>query len=195
MSMNHPNSDALEKDSQEPSQQERKCGCCSRKWRCIVLVLLAMILLGGGAIYWSLYLRVYRLDVCQSVMKSIQTNKELLDSLGQPIELVYWPSRETVPAARIEESEIDVLWNIEGPKGRAKAHARAERRQGQWQTIVMDVVLPGGKKVLLAAAGDDGNEAPPADFTSPKPETKKPEANSPPPEINLPVPPGGEPGK
>ncbi len=193
MNMNNPNQDALEKDSREPSRQQQKCGCCSRKWRCILLVLLALILLGGGAIYWSLYIRVYRLEVCQSVMRTIQMDKELQNSLGQPIRLVYWPSRETAPNARIEESEIDVLWIIEGPKGRAKAHALAKRRQGKWETIVMEVVLSSGKKVLLTEAGDGAGEAP--TFTEPQPETKKTEANAPAPEINLPIPPDGGPGK
>ena len=191
MSTNNPNSDALEKDSQEPSQPQQKCGCCLRKWRCIVLVLLAMILLGGGAIYWSLYLRAYRLEVCQSVMRTIQMDKELQNSLGQPIRPVYWPSRETVPNARIEESEIDVRWTIEGPKGRAETHALAKLRQGKWETIVMEVKLPSGKKVLLAEAG--GADEAPA-FDGPKPETKKPETNAPAPEINLPIPPDDGPG-
>ena len=55
---------------------------------------------------------------------------------------------------------------------------------GKLEIVTLDVVLPGGKKVMLNAAGD--NEAPPADFSSPKAESNKPEANSPPPEINLP---------
>ena len=97
-----------------------------------------------------------------------------------------------MPNARIEESEIDVLWNIEGPKGRAKAHAQSKLRQGKWETVVMEVVLQNGKKVLLAEAGGE-DVAPP--FTAPKPVGNKPEANTPPPVINLPVPPGGEPGK
>ncbi len=155
-------------------------------------LLLAVIVLGGGAIYWSFYIRVYRLEVCRSVMQTIQINKELQDSLGQPIQLVYRPSRETVPNARVEASEIDVLWNIEGPKGRAKAHALSKLRQGKWETIVMEVVLPDGKKVLLAEAGGE-NEAQP--FMASKPDTKKPETNAAAPEINLAVPPANEPGK
>jgi hypothetical protein len=195
MSTNDPNPSALEKDSQASSRQQQKCGCCLRNWRCVVpTLLLALIVLGGGTIYWSLFIRVYRLGVCRSVMQTIQENKDLQDVLGQPIQTAYWPSRETAPNARIEENEIDVLWTVEGPKGRAKAHARAEWREGKWETIVMEVVLPGGKKVLLTPTGDDANEAPPADFANPKPETKNSEVKGPAPEINLPIPPGDEPG-
>ena len=90
----------------------------------------------------------------------------------------------------IDVLNVVVLWNIEGPKGRAKAHALAKRRQGKWETVVMDVELPNGKKVLLNEGGDEAEA-----FTPPKAEPNKPEANGPPPEINLPVPPADTPTK
>ena len=50
-------------------------------------------------------------------------------------------------------------WSIEGPKGRAKAHANVRAEAGEnGRSITLEVVLPNGKKVLLNAAGD--NEAP-----------------------------------
>ena len=193
MSMNDFDQGSSDSGLHQDVQQLKPRGWWSRNWLWFVFtLLLAVIVLGAGAIYWWLYIRAYRLEACQSVMCIIQTDKELQDLLGQPIRPVYWPSRETVPNARIEESEIDVLWNIEGPKGRAKAHALSKLRQGKWQTIVMEVVLPSGRKVLLTEAGGGAGDAPP--FKRPESPTTEPEAEGPAPEINLPIPPNGGPG-
>ena len=104
--------------------------------------------------------------------------------------------QEIIPNARIEESEIDVIWNIEGPKGQAKAHLLAKRRQGEWQTVMLEVTPAGGKKVSLQEAGNAEGEAPVfqgANPEPPKPQGKKPETKAPDINIDLPIPPGDAP--
>lgn len=190
MSMDNIDLEALDRDLQEFARQQHARGWWRRNWRWFVPTLLvALILLGGGAIYWSFFTRVYHLDVYQTAMQKIEADEGLRRELGQPIQTVGWPP----PSARVEASEKDVRWDIEGPKGRAKAHVNARLMQGQWEIIVMEVVLAGGKKVLLTEAGSDASEAPP--FTGAKAETKKSEVNAPAPEINLPTPPDDGPGK
>jgi len=177
--------EALQRDLEEFAREQRERGWFRRNWRWFVpTMVLTVLVVGGAALYWALFIRIYSLEVCQSAMQTICADKELQEALGQPIETVKWPSRSAAPSARIEESEADVLWSIEGPKGRAKVHAFARRMMGKWETTVLDVTLPNGKKVLLNEVG--GNEAAP--FTAPKAEPNKPEANAPPPEINLPAP-------
>jgi hypothetical protein len=185
--------EALQRDLEEFAREQQNRGWFRRNWRWFVpTAILLLILLGAAAGYWALFLRVYGLEVCQSAMQTIEADKGMQEAIGQPIETVKWPSRSAAPSARVEEGEADVLWSIEGPKGRARAHVKARRMMGKWETITLDVVLPDGKKVLLNEAG--GNEAPPADFSGPKAESNKPEANAPPPEINL-APPQDTPGK
>lgn len=193
MSLNGIDLEALQRDLEEFAREQKQRGWWRRNWLWFTPTLLAaIVVLGGGALYWSLFLRVYRLDACQSAMQAIQADKDLQDSLGQPIQVVYVPSRETAPNARIEEGEIDVLWHIEGPKGRAKAHTLAKQREGKWETVILEVVLSNGRKVSLSDAVGGADEAPP--FTAPKPEADKPNANAPAPEINLLAPPNDAPG-
>jgi hypothetical protein len=162
--------------------------CACRKSKCVCRafrLLLVLIALGGVGAYWMLFARVYRLDVVRSAMQKIESNEELQRELGKPIKAVGWRP----PNARLEEREQDVLWNIAGPKGHAKAHVFARLMQGKWETAIMEVVLPNGKKMSLAEEG--GAEA----FDPSKAQTKKPEPIGPAPEINLLVPPGDGPGK
>jgi hypothetical protein len=178
----------------QPKQKQR--GWFRRNWRRFVLLLLVIIVVGGGAAYWALFLRVYNLDVCRRAMQTIAADKGMQETLGLPIKNVLWPSQETVPNARIEKDEIDVIWTIEGPKKQARAHLLAKRRQGRWDTVMLEVTPDGGKRVSVHEA-DNGEDAPPpfqgANPEPPKTGVKKPESKSPDINIDLPVPPGDAP--
>jgi len=173
------------------ARKRHERGWWSRNWLWFLpVLLLGLIVLGGAAAYWSLFLRVYRLEVCRATMELIQADKTLEAALGHPIQAIYRPSREAVPNARIEEDEIEVLWNVEGPKGSAKARSLAKRRQGKWETVLSEVVLANGRKVSLAAAGEDDAPAfEPIQLKDLDPARK----DNPPPAIDLLVPPGGAP--
>ena len=79
---------ALDKDLQEFAQQQKQRGWWLRNWLWFVpTLLLTMVVLGGAVLYWSLFIRVYNLDVCKSAMRTIQADKDLENSLGRPIQL------------------------------------------------------------------------------------------------------------
>ena len=190
--------DAIDKNVQKQAQQKRR-GWFRRNWRWFVpALLLTIVVVGGGALYWAFFVRVYNLNVCQSAMRTIAADKGVQETLGQPIKNVFWPSRETMPNARIEENEIDVIWNIEGPKKQAKAHLLAKRRQGRWDTVILEVTPAGGKRVSIHEP-DTGEDAPPlfqgANPEPPKPDVKKPETKGSDINIDLPIPPGDAPAK
>ena len=174
-------------ENEAGSAQRPQRGWWSQNWRWFLpTLLLVIVVLGGGGIYWSLFTRIFHLDVCQQGMQAIQASSEVTRALGQPIGPVRWG---LPPSARLEAGEKDVRWDIEGPQGQAKAHVHARQMQGQWAIDLLEVTLPGGQRLSLAAAGDNADEAPP--FAAPKPETKKSESKGPPPEINMPIPPDG----
>jgi hypothetical protein len=152
----------IDKHLQEYTKQKRG-GWFRRNWKWVVpLDLLIILAVVAGVLYWVFYARVYNLDTCQNAMIVIEADTDVQESLGEPIKTVAWPSQATIPNARIEEDEIDVIWQVEGPKGRAKAHVLSKKRQGKWETVVLEVTLPGGKKKSLQVAGD--NDAPPSPY-------------------------------
>ena len=184
------NMDNLDQATLDPNLQQsappKQRGWWSRNWLWFVpTLLLVLIVAGGGGVYWLLFVRVYNLKECRSAMQAIQADNNVQASLGQPIQPIYWPSQEAAPSAQTDQSRIDIRWSIEGPKGRAKAHTLVEQRQGQWQTVIVEVILTDGKKISIGSDAG-GDVAPP--FLGPKTEPQKPDDNGPPPEINLPMP-------
>ena len=185
-----------DKDGQTQAEQKRP-GRFRRFLRRLLLLLLVIVVVGGGAAYWAFFLRVYNLEVCRDAMKTIAADKGVQETLGQPIKNVLLPSQGTVPNARIEADEIDVIWHIEGPNKQATAHLLAKRRQGRWDTVMLEVTPAGGKRVSIHGA-DDGEDAPPPfQGTMPEPpktDGKKPETKSLDINIDIPgdVPAGGK---
>ncbi len=190
MNMDNLDPGTLDQNVQEFGQPKRR-GWWSRNWLWFVpTLLLGMVLLCCGcpvAIGLWFYGQVFNLEVFQVAMQKIEADETLRRELGEPIKPIHWPP----PAFQPEEREIDVRWDIEGPKGRAKAHLKSRLMGQRWETVTLEVVLANGKKVFLAA--DEGGDESPK-WVPPKPGDKKPESNAPAPEINLPTPPADMPG-
>lgn len=171
------------------TSQTPKCACRSRK-RCWILTILLLVILAGGAgAYWALFARIYALDVYKSAMQKIVADKHVQEALGQPVETIRW----SLPSARIESGEIEIRWNVKGPKAAGKAHVHAKLMMDKWQTPILEVLLPGGKKIAVQDAGDGEAEAPvfqggAPKFDGSKSEAKKPDNNAPPPDLNMQVP-------
>lgn len=176
-------------DIGQKSQDAPQCTCPAKKCRFFLILLIGLVVLGGGAVYWAFFVRIHNLPVYRSSMRQIEASRELQEWLGQPIRAVHWPP----PSARIETSETEVRWNIAGPKAPAKAHVLARLMMGEWQTTVLEVTLVDGKKIALRDEANTDAEAP--RFERAKPERNAPEANAPAPEINLPTPPVDMPGQ
>jgi hypothetical protein len=189
---------ALDRDLQKLAKTPQQHGWFRRNWKWFVpLDLLIAVVVVAAVLYWALFIRVYNLEVCQAAMEAIEIDPAVREALGEPIQLVKWPSQEAMPNARIEDSEIDVIWHIEGPKGRAKAHVNSRKRQGAWDRVVLEVTLPGGKKMPIQTPDDTENVAKPwvpgVNPGTPKPETKSPETKDSDLNIDLPVPPADAP--
>jgi hypothetical protein len=183
MKMQDVDMKALDKDLQKLTQPAKQRGWFRRNWKWVVpLDILLLLAIGAAVLYWAFYIRIYNLDVCQKAMMAIESTPAVSDALGESIDPVKWPSQQAMPNARIEDSEIEVLWVIEGTKGRAKAHLKSKKMQGTWETVSLQVTLPDGTKIPIQVSGDSGNEAKPwtpgdnppaADSGTKRPETKK----------------------
>ena len=127
--------------------------------------MLLVIAAGAGVAYWLLLGRVHRLEVYQTAMQAIGDDKQLRHELGEPIQSAIYP----FPGSRIEEREIDLRWPIQGPKGRADAHLTARLMMGNWETVILEVVLADNRKLSLRSAIDTSADAPAFDHgTAPK---------------------------
>ena len=155
-------------------------------------------MIGAGVLYWAFYTRVYNLDVCQSAMSAIASDAAVLEALGEPIQAVKWPSQEAMPNARVDESEVDVIWTrrrTEGPSQGACAFQETAGQVGNGD--------PGShaarrqEKMSIRAPGDSDNEAKPwtpdANPAGKEPETKRPETKGSDLNIDLPIPPADGP--
>ena len=147
-----------------------------------------LIAIGAGWGYWVFFGQVHYLEEYRSAMAKIEANDQLRSKLGAPIHAAGWPP----PSPRLEGREREVRWDIQGPKGRAKAHLLARKMQGKWEFIIMEVTLHDGEKVSLLDA-HEANDAPPF-IQGPKPEDGQPKTKAPPPEINMPMPDMSGPG-
>jgi hypothetical protein len=195
MSSNYSDPTALNATFPGPEQKPR--GWWSRNWKWFVpTVLLTMILIccGGpvGIVYFA-FSKLYNSEAYKMTMQKIATSEELKQELGQPIENVLNPP----PSFRIEENpdgrgEADARWEIEGPKGRGKAHVIARMNDNKWEIIKIEVILPNNKTILLHDEGG-GNVAPPFVPQGAAGGEKKEEA-TPSPDLtpNIPMPDEGE---
>ena len=93
------------------------------------------------------------------------------------------------------KDEIDICWSIDGPKKQARPICYAERRQGKWRYVIIEV---GGKSVPIRAGGEllkrkrrsSSRRSPNRRRPARSPTTKGPDIN-----INLPTPPGDVPAE
>lgn len=170
-------------DRNSPESARKRRGWFGRNWLWFIIVdLLVFIAIGAGWGYWSFFGRVYCLDEYRSAMEKIAGSDQLRSKLGEPIQAAGWPP----PSPRLEGHEREVRWDIQGPKGRAKAHVLARLMQGKWEFILMEVTLANGRKVSLVEENGDAGDAPP--WLGTKPESEKPQTDAPPPVINMPTP-------
>jgi len=186
------NMDQLDPMTLDPNaggfEPPKRRGWWSRNWIWFVpTMFLVMVIFCCGCplgILFAFYGAIFNSEPFLGAMQKVQADPAVRQELGQPIEMVYWPP----PNARIEikddRGEADMHWEIEGPKGRARAHVTARMIDGQWGIVVLEVRLANGKKLLLS--GEGGNEAPP--FENLAPPAAQPEQKAPAPEIQLAVP-------
>lgn len=191
MSMDNRDLQSLDRDVQGFDQPKQR-GWWSRNWLWFIpTMLLATVVVCcgclGGIVFWA-FNKVYDLEMFQTSMAKIQADDTLRRELGEPINIVRWPP----PAFNITETngkgEGDIRWEVEGPKGRAKAHMHARLDDNRWEVVTLEVVLANGKKVILSAEDGGEDDAPPFPASgAPKADAGEPKDTGPAPEINLPT--------
>jgi hypothetical protein len=162
---------ALDRDLQKLGKPPR--GWFSSNWKWFVPVLLLLILLvGGGIAYYLIYQRVFSHEAYQQSMSKILENKEIKESLGEPVKTRF---TNPGPSIRQDSTETNILWTLAGSSGKeAKAHVFQRLMDGKWETIIAEVTLPSGKKVSLIDE-EEGGAPPFQPQAAPAPEAKTPD--------------------
>jgi hypothetical protein len=159
MSANDINLSALDRDLQKLKKPERGWFGRNWKWFLPVLILLIMVVGGGGWYYYHLQMS-FGGEAYQKAMSKIAENTEIKSSLGEPIQAVYL---NPLPSYSKDNANFDVRWSIIGSKNKqAKAHLKTRLMNGKWETVLVEVVLPDGKKVI-PDSDEGGNVAKPFD--------------------------------
>jgi hypothetical protein len=155
-----------------------------------IILIFVVVLVAGGT--WLVLQQIggnlRSTEPYRMALDKIRKHPAVLEALGQPI------SESWRTAGRADQSEADLRFSIQGPKGSAKVHVQARRTQGQWGLVILDVT-PESSQKTLNLAHDEADDAP--RYEGPKPvNPAKPADSAPAPDIkiDLPVPPGNQPG-
>jgi hypothetical protein len=200
MSFDYSNPKAM--DATFPGPEQKPRGWWSRNWKWFVpTVLLIMILICCGGPVGFLYLafsKLYNSEAYKMTMQKIATSEELKQELGQPINNLYNPP----PSFRMEENAdgsglVDARWEVEGPKGRGRAHVEARMRDNKWEIVTIDVTIVSNNKKIVLHDDAGGNVAPPFNPQGAAPPEKSKEEAEPKSDLpqNITIPEESEPKK
>ena len=154
MSENDIDLAALDRDLQKLPKSQR--GWWSRNWKRLVLLLVLLLVAGVAYSGWY-FSRLLRNESYQQAMRKISENKEVTAALGEPIKLVYFAPP---PSFFSDGDNFEMRWEVIGfTQKQAKAHVKTRLMNGKWETVLMEIKLPGGKNTTLT--DDEGGNLPP----------------------------------
>jgi hypothetical protein len=157
MSFNYSDPTAMNANFPGPEQKPR--GWWSRNWKWFVPTLfLCMIIMCSGCvvgIFFGIAGLFRNAEPYLPAMEKIQANQEVQEAFGQPVRDNSW-----IPTWSPDRDNIDVRWDLVGPKGKGKAYVKARLGKGKMEIVVIEVTLPTGKRVVIHDEGPDGNDAP-----------------------------------
>jgi hypothetical protein len=140
-----------------PAQKPR--GWWSRNWKWFVpTVLLCLMLMCGGCLagIFAIFVTGLRqIEPYKVTMQKIEDNKEAQEAFGQPIKDDSW-----FPVLTPDGNNMDIRWDLAGPKGKGKAYVKSRSISGRLEVVVIEVILPDGRKLILHDEGG-GDVAPP----------------------------------
>ena len=161
----------------QPGFEQPRRGWFGRNWWWFIpLIILLPIIACGGCCVGFLGIGFSMLkssEPYQMALAMVQRNPEVQQALGTPINDVTWfPMGEF--NVQNDRGTADLIFQVEGPKGRAKVSFSARKVAGQWalndlvvtvketgERIAIDTTGPPGERE--DPAEDDPGEAPPWD--------------------------------
>jgi hypothetical protein len=167
MAMNDIDLTALDRDLQKLKKPQR--GWWARNWKRLLLILILLVLAGVGYAGWYFY-ELFGNDAYKQAMSKIGANQEIKAILGEPIKQVYLTPLHSFTK---DGDDFEMRWEIIGAnQQQAKVHVKTRLMNGNWETVLMEVEMPGGKKIPLNA--DEGGNVAPKFNPQPAPDANQP---------------------
>jgi hypothetical protein len=170
----------------------RPRGWWSRNWQWFVpLAMLGSLLVCAGIVF-AVLSRYKWSEPYLKALEKVQTHPQVIAKLGEPIEGVFWPPPTGELQTENDRGDANLVFQVQGPKGKADVHTQARRIAGRWGLSLLVVSFPDGKRLKIDLGEESGLEAPPQWKPGPpsseqKPEEKKSE-EAPPPTMEFQVP-------
>lgn len=159
----------------------------SRNWLWFVpLLFVLLFLLCAGlcvGVIGTAFVTLKHSEPYRVALERVQQDPQVIQRLGEPIREASW-----VPVGEVHTEDgggsANLSFRVAGPKGEADVRTEARRRGGQWETTVLEVTFPDGKRLSLDVGGDDeapkfqGGNSPKLNPNGPAPKLNPPEADA-----------------
>jgi hypothetical protein len=134
-----------------PAGRPKKSG----RLRKLLLVLLVLILVGAGVLWYVKIAQYKRSDPYKAVVAAVAKNAEVTAALGEPV-----TDATIVPSVSSwNDTEAIFMLKVKGPKGEAQVNSNMRKLLGKWVSRTVTVELPNKKKIPIEV-GDAGDDAP-----------------------------------
>lgn len=118
-----------------------------RFWSLVSLAAIVMVILMAVAIIFGVYSLMKSSEVYQLSIQRIETNVEVRQTLGDPIEY-GWIQGNISSSGPSGEASLGIP--LEGPLAEGMAYVEAEKAMGVWKITAMEVEIePGGKRIVI----------------------------------------------
>jgi hypothetical protein len=138
-----------------------------------------------GIFFWGIN-AVYNQEVVKKAVQKVEANAEVQQAVGTPLSKVYFPPPTGQVTVENQSGDANILFELEGPKGRVKVQLRGRMTDGKWGITSLTATLPDGKRVVFDTAEGD-NVATPFTPTS-KNSSSTTSTQEKPPEVELNIP-------
>jgi Cytochrome oxidase complex assembly protein 1/zinc-ribbon domain len=123
----------------------------ARKWKLLVGVLVALVLLGTAGVFGILTLVMSSMkdsDVAKEAFSRARSNPSVAQELGTPIEEGWFASGNINVSSA--SGDADLALPISGPRGKGTVYVTAQKSAGEWTYTLMQAAIGGnGRRIDL----------------------------------------------
>ncbi|MGD9647640.1 MAG: cytochrome c oxidase assembly factor Coa1 family protein [Pirellulales bacterium] len=145
-----------------------KTGWWARNWLwfvpTIVVAPMLFCCLGCGGLFAFVNASVRQMEAYRLAVDMVEGSEDLAAVIGEPIEVddsLFSPARASYSNSSDGSRQLQVLFAVRGPRGRATVAAKAKQDNDDWSLVQLEALPFGGKRIVVfhsreaAALADD----------------------------------------